>query len=72
MQRMFIKKLFLFTVGSVCRVKRFTTGSRRNYLGGKHFVGDEEVEAEVLRQQLKRLLCCGFQRTGKTMGQLHQ
>jgi hypothetical protein len=27
MQRIFIKKYFLFTVGSVCRVKRFTTGS---------------------------------------------
>jgi hypothetical protein len=26
-----IKKYLLFTVGSVCRVKRFTTGSR-NYL----------------------------------------
>jgi hypothetical protein len=28
MQRIFIKKCFLFTVGSVCRVKRFTTRSR--------------------------------------------
>jgi hypothetical protein len=27
-QRIFVKKCFLFTVGSVCRVKRFTTGSR--------------------------------------------
>jgi hypothetical protein len=27
MQRMFIKKFFLFTVGSVCRIKRYTTGS---------------------------------------------
>jgi hypothetical protein len=26
MQRIFIKKCFLFTVGRVCRVKRFTTG----------------------------------------------
>jgi hypothetical protein len=25
MQALFIKKYFLFTVGSVCRVKRFTT-----------------------------------------------
>jgi hypothetical protein len=29
-QRILIKKLFLFTVGSVCRVKRFTTGSRNS------------------------------------------
>jgi hypothetical protein len=27
-QSIFIKKCFLFTVGSVCRVMRFTTGSR--------------------------------------------
>jgi hypothetical protein len=26
MQRIFIRKYFLFTVGSVCRLKRFTTG----------------------------------------------
>jgi hypothetical protein len=31
MQRIFIKKCFLFTVGSVCRVKRFTTG-RQTFL----------------------------------------
>jgi hypothetical protein len=29
-QRMFIKKCFLFTVGSVSRVKRLTTGSRNS------------------------------------------
>jgi hypothetical protein len=46
MQRIFIKKCFLVTVGSVCHVKRFR-------LGGKRFA-DEEVETEVrkwLRQQ---------------------
>jgi hypothetical protein len=43
----FIKKCFLFTVGSVCRVRRFS-------LGGKRFADDEEVKTEVrkcLRQQ---------------------
>jgi hypothetical protein len=30
MQRIFTKKCFLFMVGSVCRVKRFTTGSRNS------------------------------------------
>jgi hypothetical protein len=29
-QRIFIKKCFLFTVGSACRVKRFTTGWRNS------------------------------------------
>jgi hypothetical protein len=28
MERIFIKKYFLFTVGNVCHVKRFTSGSR--------------------------------------------
>jgi hypothetical protein len=45
MQR--IKTCYLFTVGSVCSVKRFTTG-------GKRFADDEVVETEVrkwLRQQ---------------------
>jgi hypothetical protein len=68
MQRIFIKKCFLFTVGSDCRVKLFTTG-------GKRFADDEKVETEVrkwLRQQFKRLLCCGFLRTGKAMGQVYQ
>jgi hypothetical protein len=48
MQRISIKKCFLFMVGSVCRVKRFTTGKR--------FVDDEGFETEVrkwLRQQSK-------------------
>jgi hypothetical protein len=40
MQRIFIKTCFLFTVGSVCRVKRFN-------LGGKLFADDEEVETEL-------------------------
>jgi hypothetical protein len=39
MQRIFVKKYFLFTVRSVCRVKRFS-------LGGKCFA-DDEVETEV-------------------------
>jgi hypothetical protein len=30
MQKIFIMKCFLFSVGNVCRVKRFTTGSRNS------------------------------------------
>jgi hypothetical protein len=47
----------------------------KNHLGGKYFTDDEEVEMEVqkwLRQQSKDLLYCGFQCTGKAMGQVHQ
>jgi hypothetical protein len=56
MQRIFVKKCFLFTVGSVCRVKR-------SRLGGKRFADDEEVETEVrewLRQQSKYFCAAGF------------
>jgi hypothetical protein len=55
MQTIFINECFLFTVGSVWRVKRF-------YLGGKIFA-DEEVEIEVgkrLRQQPKDFYAAGF------------
>jgi hypothetical protein len=63
MQRIFIKKCFLFTVGSVVH----------NWVEkrGKCFADDEEVETDLrkwLRQQSKRLLCCGFRRTGKSIG----
>jgi hypothetical protein len=36
-ERIFIKKYYLFMVGSVCCVKRLS-------LGGKRFACDEEVE----------------------------
>jgi hypothetical protein len=45
-QNIFIKKSFLFTVVSECRVKWFQ-------LGGKCFADDEEVETEV-RKWLKQ------------------
>jgi hypothetical protein len=66
MQRIFIKKCFLFTMGSVYRVKRFTAGWqnfrwwRRGWNGG----------AEVVESTVK--ICCGLRSTGKTMGQVYQ
>jgi hypothetical protein len=63
MQSIFINKYFLFTVISVCRVKRFTTRwktylwSRRGWNGG----------AEVVDTTVKILLCCGFRSIGKIM-----
>jgi hypothetical protein len=68
MQRIFIKKCFLFTVGSNCSVKSF-------HFGGKRFADDEEFEKEArkwLRQQSKRLLCCWYRHTSKAMGQIYQ
>jgi hypothetical protein len=56
MERICIMKCFLFTEGSVCRVRRFG-------LGGKRFADDREVETEVrkwLRQQSKDFYAVGF------------
>jgi hypothetical protein len=55
MQRLFIKKCFLFTMGSVCRVKCF-------HLGRKRFA-NEEFETKLqklLRQQSKVFCAAGF------------
>jgi hypothetical protein len=63
MQRILIKKRFLFKEKSVCRVKRFATGSRNCHLIGKHFGVDEEIETELrkwLRQQSKDFYAAGF------------
>jgi hypothetical protein len=56
MQRIFVKKYFLFMMGSVCRVKRF-------HLRGKRFAYDEEVEREIrkwLRRKSKDFYVAGF------------
>jgi hypothetical protein len=69
MQRISIKKRSLFMVGSVCRVKLFTAGSRNCLLCGKRFADDEDVETEVrkwLRQQSKDFCAAGFG-TGKAI-----
>jgi hypothetical protein len=52
MQKTFLKKYFLFTVGSVC-----------SQLGGKRFADDEEVEAEMwmwLSNRQKTSYAAGF------------
>jgi hypothetical protein len=57
MQRIFIEKCFLFTVGSVCHIKWFS-------LGGKHFTDDEEAKTKVwkwLRQQSKDYYAASFE-----------
>jgi hypothetical protein len=66
-QRKFIKKFFLFTVGSVCRVKLVTTGWQM-FCWWRGWNGC----AELAETTDKRLLCCGFRRTGKAMGQMYQ
>jgi hypothetical protein len=56
LQRIFIEKYFLFTLESVCRVKRF-------HLRDERFTDEEKVGTEVqkwLRQQSKDFYAAGF------------
>jgi hypothetical protein len=60
MQRIFINKSFLFMVGSVCRVKRFTTESRNPL---KNVRTSQIMPGQVrkwLRQQSKDFYAAGF------------
>jgi hypothetical protein len=66
MQWIFIKKCFLYMVGSVCPIQWFTTGLTDCHPGSKHFTDDDyddELEKEVpkwLRQQSKDFYAMGF------------
>jgi hypothetical protein len=59
-QRMFIKKCFLFTIGSVCRVKRFTTGSRNSLMDVRKSRIMADQARKWLRQQSKDFRSSGF------------
>jgi hypothetical protein len=61
MQRIFIKKCFLFTVGSVRRIKRFTTGWQKFRWWRRGWSWGEEVAETTVKR-----------RTGKAMGQVCQ
>jgi hypothetical protein len=67
MQKIFIKKYFLSTVGSVCRVKRFTT-EFRNYL-------KDVRKLQMMPYQLQKWLMQqskGCYAAGKAMEQAYQ
>jgi hypothetical protein len=67
MQSIFIKKCFLFTLGSVCCIKR-----SRNSLMDVRKSQIMNGDAEVAETTVKCLLCCEFRRTDKAMGQVYQ
>jgi hypothetical protein len=60
MQRIFIKRSFLFTVGSVCCIKRFTTGSRNSLEDVRKSQMMPDQVWKWLRQELKDLYAVGF------------
>jgi hypothetical protein len=60
MQKTLIKKCFLFTVGSVYRVKRFTIGSRNSLKGVRKSQMLPDQVRKWLRQQSKHFYAAGF------------
>jgi hypothetical protein len=48
MQRIFIKKCFLFTVGSVCHVKRFTTGGEKLADGRSNVAAETSQKTSIM------------------------
>jgi hypothetical protein len=67
MQGIFIKKCFLFRVGSVFGVKRFTNGSGNSLKD----VRKSQMMPDQVRKWLRQL-SKDFRRTGKAMGQVYQ
>jgi hypothetical protein len=59
-KRIFIKKCFLFTVGSVCHVKRFTTGSRISLKDVRKSQMMPDQMRKWLIQQSKDFYAAGF------------
>jgi hypothetical protein len=73
MQRIFIHKEMFPVHGGKCLSRKAVDNSVEKR--GKRFADDEDVETEarkVSETRVKRLLCCGFRRTGKAMGQVYQ
>jgi hypothetical protein len=61
LQRIFIQKCFLFTVGSVCRVMRFITGSRNSLKDVRKSQMMPDQVRKWLRQQSKHFYAAGFE-----------
>jgi hypothetical protein len=61
MQRIFIEKCFLFTVGSVCPVKRFRTELRNSLKGVRKSLLMSDQVRKWLRQQPRDFCAAGFE-----------
>jgi hypothetical protein len=68
MQRKFVKKCFVFTVGSVCRVNRVEKFSQER----SKAADDARPGEEVTETTIKRLLCCVFRRSGTNISVLEE
>jgi hypothetical protein len=54
------KEIFLFTLGSVCRIKPFTTGSRNSLKDVRKAQMMHDKVRKWLRQQSKDIYAAGF------------
>jgi hypothetical protein len=72
MQRMFIKKYFLFTVGSFLSCKAIHNWVKKFSEGRSKVADDARPGAEVAETTVWELLCCWLRRTDKAMGQVYQ
>jgi hypothetical protein len=60
MHRILIKKYILFTAGSVCRIKRLTTGSRNSIKDVRKWQMMPDQVRKWLRQQSNDFYAAGF------------
>jgi hypothetical protein len=72
MQRIFIKKCFLFTMGKGLSRKTVQKWVEKFCQGRSKVADDARSRTEVAKTTVKILLCCGFPSTGKAMGQVCQ
>jgi hypothetical protein len=64
LQRIFIKKCFLYTVGSICRLKQFTTGLKNSLKDVRN--------SQMMPNQVQKWLRQQFRLTGEAMGQVYE
>jgi hypothetical protein len=67
-QRIFLKKSFLFSVGIICRVKRFTTVSINSLKDNRNSQMLPDQMRKWLRQQSKYFYATGFDALVKRWG----
>jgi hypothetical protein len=68
-----IHKKWFPLYGGKCLSRKAVHNWVEKFSQGRLKVADDgRPSAEVTETKVKRLLCCGFRRTGKAMGQVYQ
>jgi hypothetical protein len=72
-QRIFIKMFPVY--GGKCLTRKMVHNRIEKFSRGRSKVADDDRPGVAVAQttvKKKKLLCCGFRRTGKAMGQVYQ